>query len=644
MDNCYFFNNINANIKKIIISIFFGLIGFLINFLSITIYDYEGIRIDILLGLLFPLIISIAWGWKYGLISALFGGCQTMWFLWYTDGYGMLYSVPIFTVWIIFHGFLSDLNKTKENKKWYYNKYVAEVYFRIVATIGFFTIFILLVSLNPPFWNDEIITNTVSSDWLKLVIVKHIVESYLLLLLADLFLRLNFIRKLLKIKERSRDTGYIIVYSLISGVFIWIIDSIMLTYFNTIPGNDFLDNFIFDIKPHDLLLRLIIFLIFAILGILFSNLIEKRNKGKIELEKQYGRITSILKLTSNIEKAKSIEEKEFMSDLLTTAMEIIPEADFGTAHIYQDEFAISVAVSGHDDSIINKKYKYVSEPDISKEAYIIKNFKKYLLENLDNKKIDKKTKDIGEKSLKEDKETMIVTLSLKERNIASITLGIDKDSIKSFSKESLELARLLKNIPSAFYTLIRDYELKQILHKNMITAIIKILSLHNPYTNEHSINVAKVSVQIAEKMGITDEEVNNVYWSAMVHDIGKILIPEEILDKKGKLTEAEYEIVKKHPVWGYETLNTDKSLNKLAKNVLHHHERWDGKGYPQGLARKDIPLISRIIAIADTYDAMTSDRPYRKAICKELVLQEIKNNSGTQFDPEIVEIFINNVL
>ena len=644
MDNCYFFNNINANIKKIIISIFFGLIGFLINFLSITIYDYEGIRIDILLGLLFPLIISIGWGWKYGLLSALFGGCQTMWFLWYTDGYGMLYSVPIFTVWIIFHGFLSDLNKTKENKKWYYNKYVAEVYFRIVATIGFFTIFIFLVSLNPPFWNDEIITNTVSSDWLKLVIVKHIVESYLLLLLADLFLRLNFIRKLLKIKERSRDTGYIIVYSLISGVFIWIIDSIMLTYFNTIPGNDFLDNFIFDIKPHDLLLRLIIFLIFAILGILFSNLIEKRNKGKIELEKQYGRITSILKLTSNIEKAKSIEEKEFMSDLLTTAMEIIPEADFGTAHIYQDEFAISVAVSGHDDSIINKKYKYVSEPDISKEAYIIKNFKKYLLENLDNKKIDKKTKDIGEKSLKEDKETMIVTLSLKERNIASITLGIDKDSIKSFSKESLELARLLKNIPSAFYTLIRDYELKQILHKNMITAIIKILSLHNPYTNEHSINVAKVSVQIAEKMGITDEEVNNVYWSAMVHDIGKILIPEEILDKKGKLTEAEYEIVKKHPVWGYETLNTDKSLNKLAKNVLHHHERWDGKGYPQGLARKDIPLISRIIAIADTYDAMTSDRPYRKAICKELVLQEIKNNSGTQFDPEIVEIFINNVL
>jgi len=644
MDNCYFFNNINANIKKIIISIFFGLIGFLINFLSITIYDYEGIRIDILLGLLFPLIISIAWGWKYGLISALFGGCQTMWILWYADGYGMFYSVPIFTVWIIFHGFLSDLNKTKENKKWYYNKYVAEVYFRIVATIGFFTIFIFLVSLNPPFWNDEIITNTVSSDWLKLVIVKHIVESYLLLLLADLFLRLNFIRKLLKIKERSRDTGYIIVYSLISGVFIWIIDSIMLTYFNTIPGNDFLDNFIFDIKPHDLLLRLIIFLIFAILGILFSNLIEKRNKGKIELEKQYGRITSILKLTSNIEKAKSIEEKEFMSDLLTTAMEIIPEADFGTAHIYQDEFAISVAVSGHDDSIINKKYKYVSEPDISKEAYIIKNFKKYLLENLDNKKIDKKTKDIGEKSLKEDKETMIVTLSLKERNIASITLGIDKDSIKSFSKESLELARLLKNIPSAFYTLIRDYELKQILHKNMITAIIKILSLHNPYTNEHSINVAKVSVQIAEKMGITDEEVNNVYWSAMVHDIGKILIPEEILDKKGKLTEAEYEIVKKHPVWGYETLNTDKSLNKLAKNVLHHHERWDGKGYPQGLARKDIPLISRIIAIADTYDAMTSDRPYRKAICKELVLQEIKNNSGTQFDPEIVEIFINNVL
>jgi len=635
MDKYYFSNSINANKKKIIISIVFGLIGFLINSFSITIYDYKGIRIDILLGLLFPLIISIGWGWKYGLLSALFGGCQTMWFLWYTDGYGMLYSVPIFTLWIIFHGAISDLNK---NKKKYYNKYIAELFFRIVASIGFFTIFVFLISFNPPFWDIAITNKLVSYEWLKLLITKHIFESYFMLLLADLILRLNFTRKLLNIKEGSKDTSYIVVTAFIAGFIIWIVDSAMLTYFNSISVKSFLDNFIFDIKPHDLLIRLIIFVIFAILGILFSNLIEKRNKSKIELEKQYNRITSILRLTSDIEKAKSLEEKEFMSNLLATAMEIIPEADFGTAQIYKDDFAISVAISGHSDSIINKKHQYFLKPNINDEVYIIKNFKKYLLENLDNK-----IKSFAIKSFKEDKETMIIILSLEGKNISSITLGIAKNSNKSFSKESIELAELLKNIPSAFYALIRDYELKQIVHENMITAIIKILSLHNPYTDEHSTNVAKVSLQIAKKMDMNEDELNNVYWSALVHDMGKILIPKDILDKKGKLTEEEYEIIKKHPVWGYDTLNTDKSLHKLAKCVLHHHERWDGKGYPHGLVGKDIPLISRIIAVADTYDAMTSERPYRKALSKEIALQEIKKNSGTQFDPEIAHIFINNI-
>jgi len=242
--------------------------------------------------------------------------------------------------------------------------------------------------------------------------------------------------------------------------------------------------------------------------------------------------------------------------------------------------------------------------------------------------------------IEEDKETMMVLLSSEGKNVASICLGIAKDSNKEFSKESIELAGLLKNIPSAFYTLIRDYESKQVLHKKLISSIVKILDLHDPYTNEHSTNVANKSVKIAEEMKLGYDKIENVYWAAIVHDIGKILIPKDILNKRGKLTKEEYEIVKKHPVWGYETLKEDESLSKLAKYVLHHHERWDGKGYPEGLSGESIPMVSRIIAVADAYDAMTSDRTYRKALGKDIAYKEMFGNSGTQFDPEIVEKFL----
>ncbi|MFA9397395.1 MAG: HD-GYP domain-containing protein [Clostridiaceae bacterium] len=182
--------------------------------------------------------------------------------------------------------------------------------------------------------------------------------------------------------------------------------------------------------------------------------------------------------------------------------------------------------------------------------------------------------------------------------------------------------------------------IKKNLYKSMILSDIKLLGLHNPYTKQHSENVAHISSKIAKKLEMTDEEIDNIYWTGLVHDIGKILISDDILDKKGKLTNEEYEIVKKHPVWGYETLNTNIDLSKIAKDVLHHHERWDGNGYPHGLKEDNIPYVSRIIAVADTYDAMTSDRPYRGALSHGIAINEIKKNSGTQFDPEIVKAFV----
>ena len=127
---------------------------------------------------------------------------------------------------------------------------------------------------------------------------------------------------------------------------------------------------------------------------------------------------------------------------------------------------------------------------------------------------------------------------------------------------------------------------------------------------------------------------------ATLHDIGKVGIDENILNKPGKLTRDEWREMKKHPEIGYRIAMASPELMSVAEFILSHHERWDGKGYPRGLKGKEIPTLARIIAITDAYDAMMTDRPYRKALSKEEALQEIRNNAGTQFDPEIAEAFV----
>ncbi|AKI98260.1 metal-dependent phosphohydrolase [Kosmotoga pacifica] len=174
----------------------------------------------------------------------------------------------------------------------------------------------------------------------------------------------------------------------------------------------------------------------------------------------------------------------------------------------------------------------------------------------------------------------------------------------------------------------------------MILSAVRMLEIHSPYTKGHSERVAKLSSILAKQLGLQRDEVTEIYWAALLHDMGKILVPADILNKTGKLTREEFEIVKMHPIWGADVLGNIRELKNIALYVRHHHERFDGKGYPDGLAEKDIPLASRIIAVVDSYDSMIYDRPYRKALKKEDALEEIKRCSGTQFDPEVAKAFL----
>lgn len=178
------------------------------------------------------------------------------------------------------------------------------------------------------------------------------------------------------------------------------------------------------------------------------------------------------------------------------------------------------------------------------------------------------------------------------------------------------------------------------LHSSVISSIKTTLLEKSQETEEHALRLIKLSTAIGQKMKLTVEQLNELELLSTLHDIGKIGVSDNVINKPGKLTCEERVLMNKHPEIGYRIAMASHELLPIANYILCHHERYDGKGYPQGLKGEEIPLLSRIIAIVDAYDAMTEDRSYRKAMAMENAIHEIKKNSGTQFDPEIVKIFV----
>lgn len=172
-----------------------------------------------------------------------------------------------------------------------------------------------------------------------------------------------------------------------------------------------------------------------------------------------------------------------------------------------------------------------------------------------------------------------------------------------------------------------------------LEAMADVVDRRDPYTFRHSQSVADLAVRTARRLRLPEREVELIRLAARVHDLGKIAVPDEVLHKKGRLTEAEFEIMKRHPATGVEILAKFPEYRRGRELVLAHHERIDGLGYPRGLAGERIPVGARIIAVADSWDAMTSDRPYRQAMAPDDALAELMRGRGVQWDPEVVDAF-----
>ncbi|MBC15417.1 MAG: hypothetical protein CL942_00035 [Desulfovibrio sp.] len=222
-------------------------------------------------------------------------------------------------------------------------------------------------------------------------------------------------------------------------------------------------------------------------------------------------------------------------------------------------------------------------------------------------------------------------------------LAVAKQRIRQFVIITAALCFIILCV-GTFYS-VREYRLvetkkREAATRSALVALVRALDARDPYTKGHSERVAMLASRLGKKMGLSSKELQELTFAALLHDIGKIGIPDNILKKEGRLSEEEYAEMKHHPAIGATVLETSITSEVVLGAIKHHHERWDGNGYPLGLEGNEIPKLAQIIAMADAYDAMTSSRPYRQGMSQEVVVNEIQRCSGKQWSDELVWAFI----
>lgn len=235
----------------------------------------------------------------------------------------------------------------------------------------------------------------------------------------------------------------------------------------------------------------------------------------------------------------------------------------------------------------------------------------------------------------------LIPLRVNNEAVGVLALGEEyHDMPETVLKEKIRLAVLIADqAASAVYRAHLSYCLEE-FRLQTVLALAKVMESRDAYVSGHSRKVTELSVRLAKKLECSHAEVQAIRWAAMLHDIGKVGIRDEILNKNTSLTREEWAVMHRHPESGAEIVRMASNLDFVAAIILAHHEQYDGGGYPYGLQRDMIPFGARILAVADAYSAMTDNRPYRSSCSLELTIAELKRCAGTQFDPRVVDAFI----
>ena len=232
--------------------------------------------------------------------------------------------------------------------------------------------------------------------------------------------------------------------------------------------------------------------------------------------------------------------------------------------------------------------------------------------------------------------------NVSKHYVKNINLSVATGFCIKDGSRDMDLNTLFKNSENHMY---RNKLSEGISNRNnAIQAILNTLTKKYLSEKVHSKNVSEISFKIGQAMGLDDDMLQELKLAGLFHDIGKISIPDNILRKKGRLTNEEYDTIKNHTNTGYQILRAADKYSDLAIHALYHHERWDGRGYPKGLIGDEIPLLARIICVADAYDAMTSVRTYKDKMNEQDAINEVIRCAGSQFDRNIAQVFVEDVM
>lgn len=349
--------------------------------------------------------------------------------------------------------------------------------------------------------------------------------------------------------------------------------------------------------------------------------LEVINEG---LRTSFEELTTLYRLVDIITESKTLER------VLNSLMDMVTEI---------------ISCEGAMLFLIDEK---TGEPDVALKRNISRKNEAKINLQMKQKVIDwtlKKGKtiampDIDEDAADADKASFVlVPLIAHDKPIGLIDIISDTPEGDITTKDLSLLTILAKQAALAIEN-VKLYESMKKDKINIIRALSSTVDAKDHHTSGHSQKVSEYSLKIAEAMGMPERDLENIKYAALLHDIGKIGIPDEIIKKPTRLTPEEFEIVKKHPVIGARIIKEIESLSPMVPIIMHHHERFDGKGYPDGLKGEAIPVGARIVHVTDAYDTMVSARSYRDMLPSELAVSELRKNAGTQFDPKIVEIFI----
>jgi HD-GYP domain-containing protein (c-di-GMP phosphodiesterase class II) len=372
------------------------------------------------------------------------------------------------------------------------------------------------------------------------------------------------------------------------------------------------------------------------ISLLFSSFLAKVVENAQLLREKNERIKSLSILTEtstligstlNLQKLLSVI-MEKLKEVMQAEASSIFQIDEKTKELY---FVVATGEKGEEAKEIRipwgkgivgwtaEKGVTLNVPDVSKD--------KRFFQDVD-KKTQWKTRSI-----------LAVPLKIKGK-VIGVAEVLNKLGDEPFTKRDERIFEAIAKQAAVAIDNARLYTDLSDLFKSSIRALVNTVEAKDKYTRGHTERVTEYSLMIARKLNLAQTEIQRIELSALLHDVGKIGIPDKILLKPGKLTEEEYEVVKEHPDRGVSIMQPIKQLHTVLDGIKYHHERMDGKGYPEGLKGNEIPLVAKIITIGDAYDAMTTDRPYRKALSQEEAIRRLKKDSPAQFDPELVDAFI----